>query len=327
MRDLVQDMKDLVSVIVPVYNVENYVEHCVNSIIGQTYQYLEIILVDDGATDTSGEKCEELARKDLRIKVIHKKNGGLSDARNYGLDVASGKYILFVDSDDWIDEGMVQYLIELIHRTDSDVAVCGYYEDNIDATSIAVDTEENIQIYESNREAVYGLNYNGANIGTVAWNKLYKAEIFDTLRFDVGKLNEDVFIMPKIFYSAERVAVSRKKFYHYIISRPDSIMNKPMTERNLDVIEAFYDNYSFFLIKKEKDFSDLYWFKYYGTMIDMYCKYVRANNTDIASRLKKKIHTELMTLMQKGIHNKNWKEIFRGILFCLSSRFYMKLWE
>ncbi len=320
-------MKELVSVVVPVYNVEKYVERCVDSIINQTYSHLEIILVDDGSTDTSGEKCEELSKQDSRIKVIHKKNGGLSDARNYGLDVASGEYILFVDSDDWIDEGMIAYLVTLLKDTDSDISVCGYFEDGLDTTSCDQYAEERIQVYETNREAVYALNHYGASIGTVAWNKLYKANIFTALRFDVGRLNEDVFLMPKIFYAAGRIAVSRKKFYHYIVSRPESIMNKPVSEKNLDVIDAFYSNYLFFLNAEETDFADLYWFKYYGSMIDMYCKFCSASNNIVSAKLKKTIHKEFGTLLKKGIRNWNQKELLRGILFCTSSQMYKKLWR
>lgn len=322
-------MRLLISVIVPVYNVEKYLERCVESILNQTYSKLEIILVDDGSTDSSGSKCDILAKRDKRIKVIHKKNGGLSDARNYGLNIATGDYILFVDSDDWIEKNMVEYLINLILETEADISVCGYFEDynNSEGVICSKDVDEKIYVYNSNVEALYALNYYGESIGTVSWNKLYKMSIFDQLRFDKGRLNEDVFLTPKLFYQAKRVTVSTKKLYHYIVSRPDSIMNQSLTEKNLDLISAFYSNFCFFMDKNEKKYAYIYWFKYYGAMIDMYCKFYMIHNNIISERLKNQIKKEFITLLKKSLVNKNWKELLRGVIFNIDTGLYITIWR
>lgn len=181
--------KDLISVIVPVYNVEKYLEKCVQSIINQTYENLEIILVDDGATDNSGKICDEFAKKDSRIKVIHKENGGLSDARNFGLDIATGKYISFIDSDDFVNKRLFEILHKEIIKNDYDIAFCDYFKffenDNVDE-----EISNSYKILEHTKYSILNLYY---DIGhkhekaVVAWGKLYKSKFFKDIRYPKGK--------------------------------------------------------------------------------------------------------------------------------------------
>ena len=183
-------MKDepLISIIIPVFNVERYLERCVESVLGQTYRHLEIFLVDDGSTDSSGEICEHLKKKDARIKVIHKINGGLSDARNAALDIVRGEWITFIDSDDWVEKKYVECLYEKAVKTNSQISIGSFV-----TTSGATRTEEKelYNIVMDNEEAISNLLYQ-KYYTTSAWGKLYKSELFDKIRFPVGKLYEDV---------------------------------------------------------------------------------------------------------------------------------------
>lgn len=320
------DLLPLISIIIPVYNVESYVTRCVLSVEKQTYENIEIILVDDGSTDNSGRICDNLATNDVRIRVIHKNNGGLSDARNVGIENSTGEYIFFVDSDDWIEFNTIEYLYEILLKYNSDIAVCGYYDEtNIEESS----DDLNPQIYEyrSNLEAINGLIFDGAKIGVVVWNKLYRKELFKKIRFIYGKLNEDIFFTPKVLYYTNRMVASTKKLYHYLVSRQDSIMNKPLTRKNLDAIEAFKDNAVFFEENKMSVLADLYWFKYYGMMITMYCKFYKISKTDIAAELKENIHDEFFFIARKCIRMKNYRELVKAALFNFSSLMFYWIWR
>ena len=175
----VNTQDELISIIIPVYKVEKYLEKCINSIIGQTYTNLQIILVDDGSPDNSGKICDKYAKKDSRVEVIHKSNGGLSEARNSGIERAKGKYIGFVDSDDYIKEDMYEVLYNLITRFQADVSICNLYD--------VVGDEKNIRninegIKEYNRIDILKEVLMDKNIQSYAWNKLYKKELFDNLK-------------------------------------------------------------------------------------------------------------------------------------------------
>lgn len=180
------EMDRLVSVIVAVYNIEEYLPRCVDSILAQTYEKLEIILVDDGSTDKSGRICDEYAEKDSRIQVIHKKNGGLSDARNAGMDIATGEYIGFVDGDDWIDRDMYRAMYEACEKENAQIAACRYKQITksgvIDAStgnSVSLSKIEALEIYICGDERY--LIYNSV------WSKLFSAELIQGMRFPVEK--------------------------------------------------------------------------------------------------------------------------------------------
>lgn len=227
-------IKNLVSVIVPVFNVEKYLENCVESIVKQSYLNIEVILVDDGSTDCSGAKCDELAEKDTRIKVIHKSNGGLSDARNRAIDEARGEYLYFVDSDDYISLDSIEYLLKKLKDSDSDIAIGGMLTTSkLDENVIK---KETYTLFLNNKEAVRELFY-GSYYTTSASAKLYKASLFNEIRYPYGKLNEDLFTTYKLLNRAEKVVCSDKTVYYYY-HRPGSIMNSAFNERKLDVVRA-----------------------------------------------------------------------------------------
>lgn len=234
----------LISVIVPVYNVDNYLRKCIDSLIVQTLKDIEIILVNDGSTDESIDICEEYKLKDNRIKVIHKENGGLSDARNKGIDIAKGKYISFVDSDDWINPQMLEKLYILASKYEADI-VQGDYIKAYDEDIIVNNISENIIKYNAEQilDELYSGNYT-KNI--VVWNKIYKRELFNDIRFPKGKLHEDEFTTYKILHKANLIIDSNIPIYYYR-QREGSIMNSDFNIKRLDLLEALKERKEYFI--------------------------------------------------------------------------------
>ncbi len=229
-------MNDLISIIVPVYNVEKYLDRCVESIVNQTYTNIEIILVDDGSPDNCPTICDEWAKKDNRIRVIHKANGGLSDARNAGLAVASGEYIAFVDSDDWIDTQMYKVLYESIINTKSDIASCGarrVWLDGRPACELIKDTNDCVLEREDAMKALISSN----GLIQVVWNKLYKRNVVEGIQYPVGLIHEDEFWSWRVISRANRIVILKESFYNYL-QRDDSIMGIGFSKMSLLVVQA-----------------------------------------------------------------------------------------
>lgn len=227
-----------ISIIVPVYNVERYLRECVDSILSQTFADIEMILVDDGSNDNSGKICDEYACKDKRVVVVHKENGGLSSARNAGLDVACGDYIGFVDSDDYISKDMYATLYQLIISKDSDIAMCGYFD--VYAHSITTKSKRQKTYFVDQMKAIK-IVLKGRINSTTVWNKLYKRYIFETLRFRTGKTMEDDFLVLDSFLKCRMVSIITSAKYYYR-HREDSICTRKFTSKDLDVIEAYEYN-------------------------------------------------------------------------------------
>ncbi len=200
-----------ISVIVPIYNVENYLKECVDSLLVQSYDNLEILLIDDGSKDKCPTICDEYAQKDNRIKVVHKTNGGLSDARNEGLRRATGEYIGFVDSDDWIEPNMYSLLMEGIIKDQADISICGYYRSYVDKEEKCVDC------YNGSLGAKETLTklFEGVEIHDHSVTKLYKKELWDDIFFPVGKLYEDIRTIYKVIARSNRVSIVGEALYHY----------------------------------------------------------------------------------------------------------------
>lgn len=229
-----------VSVIIPVYNVEQYVERCIRSVLAQDFTDIEIILVDDGSTDASGIICDSYSLRYANVQSWHKENGGLSDARNYGLDRAQGDYIFFVDSDDYIRQDAIGILYRLITQYNADLAICGFAWQDEDGREI-----ENCVIADEvlNCEQLLDkLSQPGEYCYAVAWNKMYDAAIWKTLRFPKGKLHEDEFTVHRIFLQTAKAVCTSIQLYFYI-RRHNSIMTSVVTEREFDSVEALYDRY------------------------------------------------------------------------------------
>lgn len=245
-------MEKLISIIVPVYNVEKYLEKCVNSIINQTYNNIEIILVDDGSKDNSGQICEQLKGKDNRIKVIHKENGGLSDARNAGLKIAKGEYIGFVDSDDYIAEDMFETLYNLNKKYNSEISIVSYYE-IYNGKVISVRNTKKLE--ELNKiEAIKELLID-TKIQSYAWNKLFKRELFDNIEFPTNKNFEDMATTLLLFEKANKVVLLEEPKYYYV-RRDNSIIGIKNYKTYKDYLDVIYDKYLYLDGKYEE--LDLY---------------------------------------------------------------------
>ena len=216
-------MNNLISIVIPVYNVEKYLDRCLSSVTKQTYNNIEIILVDDGSKDNSGNLCEEWKKKDNRIVVAHKDNGGLSDARNYGIKIATGEYISFIDSDDFVDYRFIEILYDEIEKTGSLIAAVGlreYFEG--DETDEDEYHPECTEIF--NRENAIRCILRVEKLYDYAWNKLYKRELFDDVEYPFGRKMEDLGTTYKLFNKVSGVAYNPCRLYYYF-QRDDSILH------------------------------------------------------------------------------------------------------
>ena len=233
----------LISIIVPVYNAEKFLEKCVDSIVEQTYQSLEIILVDDGSTDHSPEICDQLSRKDPRILVIHQKNAGVSAARNAGIGYARGEYLAFIDGDDYISPYMMEHLYSRIVEDHSEVAVCGYRKVDEEGYELSVATIPDAIV--SGPQAIR-MHYNQtAGIMMIPVDKLYHRKLFETVRFPLGKRCEDEATFYRILDLCDRVSILAEPLYFYV-QHEDSFMGREYSVERLDGVEAFYDRYMFY---------------------------------------------------------------------------------
>jgi len=245
-------MEEIISVIVPVYNIEDYLPKCLGSILKQTFVDFELILVDDGSTDTSGKICDEYAQMDRRIKVIHQKNGGLSNARNSAIAVATGKYYSFIDSDDWVDEQMLFEMYEQAILNDADIVIAGHFIVNLDKT-----IKENIKVDKQrilNRIEATSLILGDDEIHSFAWDKLYKRELFEGIRYPNGRVFEDTATTYKLFNKSD-ILVQMNKAYYYYLRRESSICLTPefskIIKRKIDNYLAFLERYEFTLSNQE----------------------------------------------------------------------------
>ena len=242
----------MISIIIPVYNVYSYLEECIESICDQTYTDLEIILVDDGSTDNSGDICDKYEKKDSRIKVIHQENQGLSAARNTGIEAADGEFLMFVDSDDRIHPMMIQALYSAISHNKADIAICSHR--TIQETKATESGFPKIENYAteilSGRDCIKKIYSSEGSTRqkidmTVAWNKLYRKQQFFHLRYPFGRLHEDEFLTYKILYPLKKCVYLDAPLYEYRI-REGSIMKNKSVDRLQVKMEAFEEKCSYF---------------------------------------------------------------------------------
>lgn len=232
-----------VSVIIPVYKVEEYLDECVKSILNQTYKNLEIILIDDGSPDNCPKMCDEYAKIDNRVKVIHKENGGQSSARNIGIDVATGDYLFFVDSDDYVSKDIIEVLINKSIERNSKIVACGYVSDPLN-----LDDSKEFKIKEFSPFKVIKSMLKEKVITTSPWAKIFKKELFEGIRFQEGKIYEDLGTIYKVFDKTDKVVYvdTRKYFYRY---NPTSTTKSQFTKKQMDYFYIIDEMRAFF---KEK---------------------------------------------------------------------------
>lgn len=303
-------MDKLISVVVPVYNVEKYLKKCIDSTINQTYKKLEIILVDDGSTDSSKEICDEYIKQDSRIKVIHKENGGLSSARNAGIDIASGKYIGFIDSDDWIEKSMLEKLINLAEKSDSDIVLCNYFMAYDEKNQIQ---KEDIEYKEySNYEALNKIYDDKLGVSMIiAWNKLYNIELFNNIRYPAGKVHEDEFITYKLLFKANRICYLNEKLVYYR-QQNKSITNSKFNKKRLDILQAFEERANYIKnIVKDKELYKKTLTEYYGVIIRCYFKYKESYEGD--KKTLKEMLKKARNIYIKNIFSFKWSLKLRVI--------------
>lgn len=269
----------IISIIVPVYNVEKYLDRCVKSILAQTFKDFELILVDDGSLDRSGEMCDEYARSDSRIKVIHKENGGLSSARNAGIDIASGEFLGFVDSDDYIANDMYEMLYDNLIRENADMSICCKYDCyNDKPLKINKECYSVFNTEEALRSICKG------EFGVSACDKLYKRKLFEKIRYPVTKTSEDAFVIINLFLKCEIIVMTTKQKYYWY-HRENSISGGRSVKNCLDTIEAHKKNYDLICLHYP-NLRDLaaqrVWFSYFyaldGLLLNNNDKYIDKEN-------------------------------------------------
>ena len=294
-----------ISVIIPVYNVSEYLERCVNSVSCQTFSDIEIILVDDGSTDDSGAVCDRLAKSDNRISVIHKQNGGLSDARNVGCSAATGEYVAFIDSDDFISEDMLSKLYLLATENNAEIAVCGIcdcYKERM-----TPQYKEITSFVTSGKEALR-LTLEGNKMPGSVCSKLIKRSVAEKLSFRVGKTYEDAFYTPDLFMSVDTVAVTTESLYNYW-HRSDSITTVPFSQKAMHAIEAY--EYTFERIKdRYPEFIEVAKFRIYWAHFVVLDRILVLENYKTVPELK----TVLRYL------RKNWLSIAKNPYFTKARR-------
>ncbi len=327
------EKKEKISVIVPVYNVEAYLDRCVYSILNQTYQNLEIILIDDGSTDTSPAKCDAYAAKDGRIKVLHKPNGGLSDARNAGLALAEGTYIGYVDSDDWIEPDMYASLYRACVDNHAQLAVCRYFEEYKDRTKaggngtvVPLTREELLKIYISGHEEY--VIYNSV------WSKLFQRELVEGMQFPKGRNSEDIMYTTRAFCRLNRAVYLDRCLYHYVLDRDGSIMNASRAERMFgDELPFWREHIACIRKMVSPRMADLAAYAFERRLLFYYIDAQNSKNKETASRLVAEIRADREEMdriydsgmVSRGDRLRRKLFLFSPALYALAVRWYEKL--
>lgn len=235
--------EELISVVVPIYNTEKYLRECLDSIVNQTYKNLEILLINDGSTDSSLDICKEYEEKDNRIKIISQENQGLSGARNTGIDNSSADLLMFIDSDDVMLDTMIEELYNNLIEYDADISYCDFFYYYMDKENDFTQ-EENTTITTYSDQDKINLLFHDGYI-PVQWNKLFKREIFDDIRYPLGKIHEDEYVIHRQFYNAKKLVKTNRKLYKYR-KHKDSIMSSDNPKKKYDAYLGFIDRFYFF---------------------------------------------------------------------------------
>lgn len=278
---------ELVSVIIPVYNVQTYLERCINSVLTQTYKNIQIILIDDGSTDSSGEICDVYANKYPQIEVIHQVNGGISSARNIGLTSIKGQWVSFLDADDYLSKSFVEQTLNACLQHDADIAICKQI--NVSKEQYCEEQFTIASNYEciTGREAAIRHFGKEAFLLNVAISRLSRASLWNDLRFPSGKIIEDVFVSHQLLYQARKIVIQDSRLYAYCLS-PDSIMRSSFTSKRLDALDAWWEAIRFFEQIKDNALLDIAWRVYCNRLFDAYgiCKNHLPDNKEIHKQLR-----------------------------------------
>ncbi len=304
----------LISIIVPIYKVEKYLKKCIESIMAQTHKSIEIILVDDGSPDKCGDICEEYAKKDSRIKVIHKVNGGLSDARNAGLAIAKGEYIGFVDSDDYVANDMFETLYNLSETYNADISIVSFYELIEDRVIGVMDSGE-LEILDKTEGMKQLLEDN--KIQSYAWNKLFKRKLFENMKFPTGKNFEDIATTFLLFEKSD-IIVRKETPKYYYIRREDSIVGQRTPKTYMDYMDVLLDKY-LYIYKNNKELREYNEYNYVISMVWLYTILVRYDINELFPK-----YNELFLTVEE-IMNKDGEFIWSKLDYYNKALLYMML--
>lgn len=294
---------ELISVIIPVYNVEKYINKCLDSVENQTYSNIEIILIDDGSQDNSGTICNEYAKRDSRIRVIHKKNEGVAVARNHGLKESKGSFITFVDSDDIVEDDYIEYLYNLLTKNNVDIACCNFeyiYEQEENHKGIEHKEIKEKTIVYDNKEALKNLLYQ-KEIDTSPWGKIYRREIFKDIIFPIGKIYEDFGTIYKTIINARRVAYGNQKKYLYL-QRNTSTIGRDFCEKDFDMLELSIEMKKYILDKYPELENAIN-----SRIINMDFYFIRRIDKNKYKSEYKKIKNDIIQKRKKVLKDKNIK--------------------
>lgn len=311
-------MSDLISIIVPIYNIEDYVERCVLSIENQTYKNIEVLLIDDGSTDNSGIICDNLSKKYDNIKTFHKINGGLSDARNYGISKAKGDIISFIDGDDYIDNDMIELLYRELINSNSDISICSKYIDYENGKTVKINDSKKRYIMDKKQALVNINSFMGFDMSFC--DKIFKKNLFSEIQFPKGKKCEDFYTMYRVFDKcSNKIVYNAVCKYHYFqrqnsISRNETI-DKAYIEASESQVDFFEKNYPDILYAAQtmNSFANL---SYYNKCLKLKIKCTK--------EMRKKINNNLKKNIKIIIKNKKipLKKKLQATCFCISKKIY-----
>lgn len=311
-------MKDsLISVVIPIYNVEKYLERCIDSVINQTYQNLEIILINDGSPDGCATICEKYEVNDKRVKIIKQKNKGLAETRNIGINHSTAEYLIFIDSDDYINKDMIKTLYENLITHKGDISSCGHYQ--IYNNNIEKNTHNSVIIELTSEEALKSFLYTHI-VDVVTWNKLYKKELFKDIRFPKGKLYEDHYTIYKILDKADKIIYNSTPLYYYC-KRDTSIGGCSFNKRLFELEDALVEECGFIIqkypsIEKEVSIARITW------LLVIYNKMILSNHSDIlfTKKIEQLISQHLYSIIRsKELYITNKLQI---LIFAFNKRLY-----
>ncbi|MBR2951312.1 MAG: glycosyltransferase [Lachnospiraceae bacterium] len=292
----------LITVVVTVFNVEQYLERAIESVLNQTYQNLEIILVDDGSTDKSREICEKYVEQDMRVQAVYQDNLGPGPARNAGIELAAGEYIAFLDGDDWVEEQMYEHLLSALYEQNADMAICRYRQVFKDHTEDL--SSDRITVFEGHQLLKqYLLEEDTCLIQHASWNKLYKRSLIGELRFPQGYYEDMIYTMRLLEKPARSVYLDHA-YYNYVRDRNGSIMNKGLNERiYTDLIPNLYANSAFLRQTAEEELVLLHDYAMCKRLLLFYTQVLRSSDGN------KQEHLAFLEGKIKQ-HKEEWKKIF-----------------
>lgn len=306
-----------ISIIVPIYNLEQYLPKCIDSILAQTFTNFELILINDGSTDRSGKICDDYAKIDDRVIVFHKENGGIASSRNAGLELAKGRYIGFVDNDDYINKFMFETLYKHATENFSDIVVCDFLKVGEDQ-GVSMDKIEDYKVEDLNNiEALHQL-YTANHLTFICpWNKLYKREIFEGIKFELNYISDDETVAHKLLYKSTKITYIHKKLYYYV-QRNESLSNQTFNIKKIDMVYALKGREAFF---REHQLDELHQkaIKHFMEKFFWYYYLVKKELVNVDKELKdlKRTFDESLFLMLK--HNEiSWKQKVMCILFSVN---------